>query len=44
VELGKQMALDLTPALTSAEPGTPVPDPSTGVLVERYRRLRGRAV
>ena len=44
VELGKVMAQDLTPALTSAEPPSPseLPDPSTASLVAAYRRLRGR--
>ncbi|TDC00037.1 glucose-6-phosphate isomerase [Nonomuraea longispora] len=46
VELGKKMALDLEPALTSAEPPEPsaatLPDPSTERLVRRYRELRGR--
>ncbi|MEV5830080.1 glucose-6-phosphate isomerase [Spirillospora sp. NPDC052242] len=44
VELGKVMAQDLTPALTSAEPPAAAPDPSTAALVRRYRELRGRAV
>ncbi|MFD0904922.1 glucose-6-phosphate isomerase [Actinomadura sediminis] len=44
VELGKVMAQDLTPALTSAEPPSGAPDPSTAALVRRYRELRGRAV
>ncbi|MFC6885229.1 MULTISPECIES: glucose-6-phosphate isomerase [Actinomadura] len=44
VELGKVMANDLTPALTSAEPPAELPDPSTAALVRRYRELRGRAV
>ncbi|MFC5745518.1 glucose-6-phosphate isomerase [Actinomadura rugatobispora] len=44
VELGKVMAQDLAPALTSAEPPTGLPDPSTAALVRTYRRLRGRAV
>ncbi|MBO3750170.1 glucose-6-phosphate isomerase [Streptosporangiaceae bacterium NEAU-GS5] len=43
VELGKAMANELTPALTGAEPPRSAPDPSTGALVELYRRLRGRA-
>ncbi|MGP3959748.1 glucose-6-phosphate isomerase [Nonomuraea sp. 3N208] len=42
VELGKKMALDLAPALTSEEPPTTFPDPSTERLVRRYRALRGR--
>jgi glucose-6-phosphate isomerase len=44
VELGKVMAQDLAPALTSAEPPAGLPDPSTAALVRTYRRLRGRAV
>jgi glucose-6-phosphate isomerase len=44
VELGKKMALDLAPALTGAEPPTTLPDPSTELLVRRYRELRGRRV
>ncbi|MBT2212316.1 MULTISPECIES: glucose-6-phosphate isomerase [Actinomadura] len=44
VELGKVMAMDLAPALTSEEPPAQAPDPSTAALVRRYRRLRGRAV
>ncbi|WP_084963601.1 glucose-6-phosphate isomerase [Thermoactinospora rubra] len=44
VELGKKMALDLAPALTSQEPVASFPDPSTARLVARYRALRGRAV
>ncbi|MGI5201715.1 glucose-6-phosphate isomerase [Spirillospora sp. CA-108201] len=44
VELGKVMAMDLAPALTSQEPPSEVPDPSTGALVRRYRGLRGRSV
>ncbi|MFI6738282.1 glucose-6-phosphate isomerase [Nonomuraea sp. NPDC050451] len=42
VELGKKMALDLAPALTSEEPPTELPDASTEQLVRRYRELRGR--
>ncbi|MBF8185107.1 glucose-6-phosphate isomerase [Nonomuraea sp. K274] len=42
VELGKKMALDLAPALVSAEPPTELPDASTEHLVRRYRELRGR--
>ncbi|GAA1711628.1 glucose-6-phosphate isomerase [Nonomuraea bangladeshensis] len=42
VELGKKMASDLAPALTSEEPPTSFPDPSTERLVRRYRELRGR--
>ncbi|MGW7482738.1 glucose-6-phosphate isomerase [Nonomuraea muscovyensis] len=44
VELGKKMALDLAPALTSDEPPHDLPDPSTERLVRRYRELRGRRV
>lgn len=44
VELGKVMAMDLAPALTSQEPPADAPDPSTGALVRRYRELRGRSV
>ncbi|CNG67496.1 glucose-6-phosphate isomerase [Mycobacterium tuberculosis] len=44
VELGKVMAMDLAPALTSAEPPAQAPDPSTAALVRRYRELRGRRV
>ncbi|MFC4907231.1 glucose-6-phosphate isomerase [Actinomadura gamaensis] len=44
VELGKVMANQLTPALTSAEPTGETPDASTAALVRRYRQLRGRAV
>ncbi|MEV5558167.1 glucose-6-phosphate isomerase [Nonomuraea wenchangensis] len=44
VELGKKMASDLAPALTSEEPPTSFPDPSTELLVRRYRELRGRRV
>lgn len=42
VELGKKMALDLAPALTSDEPPTTFPDTSTEELVRKYRELRGR--
>ncbi|WP_200841781.1 glucose-6-phosphate isomerase [Actinomadura sp. K4S16] len=42
VELGKVMAMDLAPALTSQEPLSEAPDPSTAALVRRYRELRGR--
>jgi glucose-6-phosphate isomerase len=42
VELGKVMAMDLAPALTSREPLAEAPDPSTAALVGRYRELRGR--
>ncbi|MFC4120824.1 glucose-6-phosphate isomerase [Nonomuraea zeae] len=44
VELGKKMALDVAPALTSEEPPDTFPDPSTEQLVRRYRELRGRRV
>ncbi|MER7547508.1 glucose-6-phosphate isomerase [Actinomadura sp.] len=44
VELGKVMAMDLAPALTSEEPPAQAPDPSTAALVRRYRELRGRRV
>ncbi|WP_232383998.1 glucose-6-phosphate isomerase [Actinomadura violacea] len=44
VELGKVMAQDLAPALTSEEPPTDAPDASTAALVRRYRELRGRRV
>lgn len=44
VELGKVMAMDLVPALTSAEPAGGAPDASTEALVRRYRELRGRKV
>ncbi|MGR6920703.1 glucose-6-phosphate isomerase [[Actinomadura] parvosata] len=44
VELGKKMALDLAPALTSEEPPTTFPDTSTEQLVRKYRELRGRRV
>ncbi|NVI88788.1 glucose-6-phosphate isomerase [Actinomadura sp. BRA 177] len=44
VELGKVMAMDLAPALTSQEPPGRAPDPSTAALVRRYRELRGRRV
>ncbi|MDA0636136.1 glucose-6-phosphate isomerase [Nonomuraea sp. MCN248] len=43
VELGKKMALDLAPALTSDQPQDAFPDPSTERLVRVYRELRGRA-
>ncbi|MEV4174611.1 glucose-6-phosphate isomerase [Nonomuraea sp. NPDC049709] len=42
VELGKKMALDLAPALTSDEPPTTFPDASTEQLIRKYRELRGR--
>jgi glucose-6-phosphate isomerase len=41
VELGKKMAMDLAPALTS-DAITETPDTSTAALVARYRSLRGR--
>ncbi|MGY1812682.1 glucose-6-phosphate isomerase [Blastococcus sp. SYSU D00820] len=44
VELGKVMARQLAPALTSEEPGELDQDGSTTALVELYRRMRGRAV
>ncbi|MEV0612406.1 glucose-6-phosphate isomerase [Nonomuraea sp. NPDC050404] len=44
VELGKKMALDLAPALTSDEPPTSFPDTSTEQLIRKYRELRGRRV
>ncbi len=44
VELGKKMALDLAPALTSEAPPTSFPDASTEQLVRKYRELRGRRV
>ncbi|GAA4232149.1 glucose-6-phosphate isomerase [Streptosporangium album] len=44
VELGKKMAMDLAPALTSEQPPDSAPDESTAALVRRYRELRGRAV
>ncbi|MFB4263591.1 glucose-6-phosphate isomerase [Nonomuraea sp. GTA35] len=44
VELGKKMALDLAPALTSDEPPATFPDTSTEQLIRRYRELRGRRV
>ncbi|WP_326823212.1 glucose-6-phosphate isomerase [Streptosporangium sp. NBC_01756] len=44
VELGKKMAMDLAPALTSERPPDSAPDESTAALVRRYRELRGRAV
>ncbi|MFC5829799.1 glucose-6-phosphate isomerase [Nonomuraea insulae] len=44
VELGKKMALDLAPALTSDEPPTTFPDTSTEELIRKYRELRGRRV
>ncbi|WP_157610223.1 glucose-6-phosphate isomerase [Spirillospora albida] len=44
VELGKVMAMDLAPALTSEEPPAEAPDASTAALVRAYRAMRGRAV
>ncbi|MEV0235490.1 glucose-6-phosphate isomerase [Nonomuraea sp. NPDC050786] len=44
VELGKKMALDLAPALTSEEAPATFPDASTERLVRKYRELRGRRV
>jgi glucose-6-phosphate isomerase len=44
VELGKVMARQLGPALTSDTPPEVDQDPSTVALVQQYRRLRGRAV
>ncbi|GAA2160499.1 glucose-6-phosphate isomerase [Actinomadura napierensis] len=44
VELGKVMAQDLAPALTSEEAPSDAPDASTAALVRRYRELRGRRV
>ncbi|MFD0691052.1 glucose-6-phosphate isomerase [Actinomadura fibrosa] len=44
VELGKVMAMDLAPALTSEQPPSEAPDASTAALVRKYRALRGRAV
>nr|WP_311132366.1 glucose-6-phosphate isomerase [Nonomuraea gerenzanensis]SBO95346.1 Glucose-6-phosphate isomerase [Nonomuraea gerenzanensis] len=44
VELGKKMALDLAPALTSEEPPSTFPDTSTEQLIRKYRELRGRRV
>ncbi|MGY1771344.1 glucose-6-phosphate isomerase [Blastococcus sp. SYSU D00813] len=43
VELGKVMARQLAPALTSEEPPELDQDASTAELVRTYRRLRGRA-
>ncbi|MGY2066772.1 glucose-6-phosphate isomerase [Blastococcus sp. SYSU DS0619] len=42
VELGKVMARDLAPALTSADPVSTDQDASTTALVAEYRRMRGR--
>jgi glucose-6-phosphate isomerase len=44
VELGKVMARELAPALTSETPPELDQDPSTVALVQLYRRLRGRPV
>ncbi|WP_435827256.1 glucose-6-phosphate isomerase [Nonomuraea dietziae] len=44
VELGKKMAMDLAPALTSEEPPAQAPDASTAALVRKYREMRGRKV
>jgi glucose-6-phosphate isomerase len=44
VELGKVMARQLEPALTSQEAPEIDQDPSTVALVQHYRQLRGRAV
>ncbi|SDI41546.1 glucose-6-phosphate isomerase [Nonomuraea jiangxiensis] len=44
VELGKKMALDLAPALTSEDPPGDLPDASTERLVRKYRELRGRRI
>ncbi|MFI6503281.1 glucose-6-phosphate isomerase [Nonomuraea typhae] len=44
VELGKKMALDLEPTLTSEEPPVAFPDASTAQLVKKYRELRGRRI
>jgi glucose-6-phosphate isomerase len=44
VELGKVMARQLGPALTSEAAPEVDQDPSTAALVQRYRELRGRAV
>ncbi|MEV4163327.1 glucose-6-phosphate isomerase [Nonomuraea dietziae] len=44
VELGKKMAMDLAPALTSEQPPTQAPDASTAALVRKYREMRGRKV
>jgi glucose-6-phosphate isomerase len=42
VELGKVMARELAPALTSREPIALEQDGSTAALVAEYRRMRGR--
>ena len=44
VELGKQQALELGPALSSPEAPAPLSDSSTDALVRHYRGLRGRSV
>jgi glucose-6-phosphate isomerase len=44
VELGKVMARQLGPALTSEDPPEMDQDPSTVALVQHYRRLRSRTV
>ena len=44
VELGKQQALELGPALSSTEAPAPLSDSSTDALVRHYRGLRGRSV
>lgn len=44
VELGKQMAADLAPALLDEAPRQVETDSSTANLVRHYRQLRGRAV
>ncbi|HEY5852682.1 MAG TPA: glucose-6-phosphate isomerase [Aldersonia sp.] len=44
VELGKQQALELGPALNSPEAPAPLSDSSTDALVRRYREWRGRSV
>jgi len=44
VELGKQMAADLAPALLDDAPRHLETDSSTANLVRHYRQLRGRAV
>ncbi|MFI6318084.1 glucose-6-phosphate isomerase [Nonomuraea sp. NPDC050556] len=41
VELGKKMAMDLVPALTSDD--ATFPDASTEQLVKKYRQIRGRS-
>jgi glucose-6-phosphate isomerase len=44
VELGKVMAKQLEPALTSQDAPTLDQDSSTGALVRHYRQLRNRPV